>query len=51
MFYPLPIAVYILEIACVAVFLRKRTPMVRALIATLLVVMSAALFQWLIWND
>ena len=51
MFYPLPIVIYILEIACVAVFMRKQKPVTRMIVAALLVIVSASAFEWMIRND
>lgn len=50
MFYPIPIVIYILEIACVAVFLKAR-PVTRILIAAILIISTAGVFEWMIRND
>ncbi len=51
MFYPLPIVIYILEIACVAVFMRKQKPVTRVIVAAILVIATAGVFEWMIRND
>lgn len=51
MFYPLPIVIYILEIACVAVFLKTQRPATRVLVAVILVIATAGVFEWMIRND
>lgn len=50
MFYPLPIAIYVLEISCVAVFLKAR-PATRVVVAAILVIATAGVFEWMIRND